>query len=59
MSKTGGKLSVKMFPQLGKNRKEFKNLKNIISLGSPIKNVQNTKMQFKKTCHSQIDEISA
>ena len=37
-----------MFLHLGNNRKKFKHLKNIIPLGCPIKNVQNTKMQFKK-----------
>ena len=36
-----------------------KNLKNIFSLGCPKKNIQNTKMQFKKKGSSQIDKIGA
>ena len=48
-----------MFLCLSKNIIYLKKFENIFSLGCTIKNVQNTKMQLKKICHSQINRISA
>ena len=47
-----------MFLRSSKNRTNQKNLKNIFSLGCSKKNIQNTKMQFKKKGPLQIDQIS-
>ena len=47
-----------MFLRSSKNRMNQSNFKNIFSLGCPKKNVQNTKMQFKKIYPPQIDQIS-
>ena len=48
-----------MFLRSSKNRINYKHFLNIFLLGCPKKNVQNTKMQFKKIHPSQIDQISA
>ena len=53
------KKGAKVFLRLSKNIIYLKNFENIFSLGCTIKNVQNTKMQLKKICHSQIDRIRA
>ena len=53
------KKGVKVFLRLSRNIIYLKNFENIFSLGCPIKNVQNTKMQIKKIYTLQIDQISA
>ena len=53
------KKGAKVFLRLSKNIIYLKKFENIFPLGCPIKNVQNTKMQLKKICHSQIDQIRA
>ena len=53
------KKGTKVFLGLSKNIIYLKKFENIFSLGCTIKNVQNTKMQLKKICHSQIDRIRA